>query len=117
MHAHASQRHFRRSCGHLIRRFFRLAGIDLRRCFCGRCVAARSGLFRRTRSQVGRQVYADVHLFGIRTSHRLAFEMPKTAPLPSAGVLDTADARRRCQTGDPGSLPQAHVLRRAPVMS
>ena len=117
MHAHASQRHPRRLSGHLIRRFFRLTGIDLRRCFCARCVAARSGLFRRTRSQVGRQVYADVHLLGIRTSHRLAFEMPKTAPLPLAGVLDTADARRRCQAGEPRSLPQAHVLRRAPVLS
>ena len=117
MHAHASQQYPRRLCGHLVLRFFRLAGIDLRRCFCGRCVAARSGLFRRTRSQVGRQVYADVHLLGIRTSHRLAFEMPKTAPLPLAGVLDTADARRRCPAGDPRSLPQAHVLRRAPVMS
>lgn len=117
MHAHSSQRHHRRSRSHLIRRFFRLAGIDLRRCCCGRCIAARSGLFRRTRSRVGRRVYADVHLLGIRTSHRFAFEMPKTATLPSAGVLDTADVRRQRQTGDSRLLPQAHVLRRAPVMS
>ena len=117
MHAYASQRHPGRSCGHLTRRLFRLAGIDLRRCFCGRCIAARSGLFRRTRSWVGREVYADVHLLGIRISHRFAFEMPKAAPLPSAGARDTADARRRCQTGDPRSLPLAHVLQRAPVTS
>ena len=117
MHAYASRRHPGRSCGHLIRRVLRLAGIDLRRCFCGRCIAARSGLFRRTRSRVGRQVYADVHVLGIRTSHRFAFEMPETAPPPSAGALDTADARRRRQTGAPRSLPLAHALRRAPAMS
>jgi len=68
---------------------FRFAGIDLRRCFCGRCIAARSGLFRRTRSWVGREVYADVHLLGIRISHRFAFEMPKTASPMSARVVGT----------------------------
>jgi len=117
MHAYASQRHPGRSCGHLIRRLFRFAGIDLRRCFCGRCIAARSGLLRHTRSWVGREVYADVHLLGIRISHRFAFEMPRIAPLPSAGALDTADARQRCQTRGPRSLPLAHALRRAPVTS
>ena len=117
MHAYASQRHPGRSCGHLIRRFFRFAGIDLRRCFCGRCIAVRSGLFRRTRSWVGRQVYVDVHVLGIRTSHRFAFEMPRTTPVLAAGVLDTADARQPCQTGDPCSLPLTRVLRRAPVTS
>ncbi|GEM_PF-4077048 len=117
MHAYASQRYPSSRCGHLIRRLFLLAGIDLRRCFCGRCIAARSGLFRRTRSQVGRQVYSDVHLLGIRTSHRFAFEIPQTAPLLSAGALDTADAQRRCQVRDPRSLPPAHVLRRVPVTS
>ena len=117
MHAHASQRYPSGRGGHLIRRFFLLAGIDLRRCFCGRCIAARSGFFRRTRSRVGRQIYSDVHLLGIRTSHRFAFEMPKTAPLLSAGALDTADAQRRWMVRDPRSLPPAHVLRRAPVTS
>ena len=117
MHAYASQRHPGRSCGHLIRRFFRFAGIDLRRCFCGRCIAVRSGLFRRTRWWVGRQVYVDVHVLGIRTSHRFAFEMPRTAPVLAAGVLDTADARQPGQTGDPRSLPLTRALRRAPVTS
>ena len=117
MHAHASQRYPKRSCGHLVRRFFRLAGIDPRRCFCGRCVAARSGLFRRTRSQVGRQVYADTHLLGIRTSHRWAFEIPKTVPLPAAGVVDTGGRPAALSGWDPRSLPQTHVLRRTPVTS
>lgn len=117
MHAHTPNGTLDGRWGHLIRRLLLLAGIDPRRCFCGRCIAARSGLFRRTRSQVGLQVYVDVHLLGIRTSHRFAFEMPKTAPLLSAGALDTADARRRRQTGDPRSLPLTHVLRRAPVTS
>ena len=38
MHASASQRFLGRRCGHLIRRLFLVAGIDLRRCFCGRSI-------------------------------------------------------------------------------
>ena len=108
MHASAPQRLPRGRCGHLIRRLFLLAGIDLRRCFCARCIAARSGLFHRTRSWVGRQVYADVHLLGIPISHRFAFELPMTAPALSAGLLDTAG--RSASDRDPRSLPLAHVL-------
>ena len=88
MHASAPQRHLR--YGHLVRRLLLFAGIDRRRCFCARCVAARSGLFRRTRSWVGRQAYADVHLLGMRISHRFAFEMPTTAPPRSTPVAAAA---------------------------
>ena len=71
----------------------------------------------RSYARPSRQVYCDVHLLGVRTSHRFAFEIPQIAPLLSAGALDTADAQRRCQVRDPRSLPPAHVLRRAPVTS
>ena len=109
MHASASLRLLRGRCSHLVRRLLLLAGIDVRRCLCWRCIAARSGLFRRTRSWVGRQVYADVHLLGIRTSHRFAFEMPMTAPSLSAGALDTAGHSASVSGLDSGSLPLAHV--------
>ena len=108
---HASQRLPRGRRSHLVRRLLLLAGIDLRRCLCARCIAARSGLFRRTRSRVGRQVYADVHLLGIRTSHRFAFEMPMmTAPSLSAGAaLDAAGHTASTSDRDSGSLPLAPV--------
>ena len=38
MYASAAQRFPGGRCGHPIRRLFLLAGIDLRRCFCGRCM-------------------------------------------------------------------------------
>ena len=38
MHASAAQRFTGGRCGHPIRRLFLLAGIDLRRCFCERCI-------------------------------------------------------------------------------
>lgn len=38
MHASAARRFPGGRWGHPIRRFFLLAGIDLRRCFCGRCI-------------------------------------------------------------------------------
>ncbi len=66
--------------GQLIRGLCRLVGIDSRRCFCIRCIAARSGIFRRTRTWVGHRAYADVHLLGIRISHRFAYELPMAAP-------------------------------------
>ena len=78
MHAHALQRLLRGRSGHVVRRLFRFAGVDLRRCLCTRCIAARSGLFLRTRAWTGRRAYADVYLLGIRISHRFAFEMPAT---------------------------------------
>lgn len=65
--------------GQLIRGLCRLVGIDSRRCFCIRCIAARSGIFRRTRTWVGHQAYADVHLLGIRISRRFAYELPMAA--------------------------------------
>ena len=110
MHAPAPQCLLRGRCGRLVRRLLLLAGIDLRRCFCARCIAARSGLFRRTRSWVGRQAYADVHLLGIRISHRFAFEMPVTAPPLAAGIRDTTGRSASESDGDQPSLPLAHVL-------
>ena len=38
MHASVAQRFTGARCGHPIRRLFLLAGIDLRRCFCRRCI-------------------------------------------------------------------------------
>ncbi len=73
MHAYASQRYPSGCCGHLIRRRFLLAGIDLRRGFCGRCIAARSGFFRRTRSQVLNE--------RVKTGHLWA---PQNRPFPTA---------------------------------
>ena len=92
----------------LVRRLFRLAGIDLRRCFCMRCIAVRSGLFRRTRAWAGRRAYADVYLLGIRVRHCFAFEMPKTASPMSARVFGTA-GRSATDQGS-RSLPVARVL-------
>ena len=84
MRASAPQRLLRRRCGRIFRRLFRCAGLDPRRCFCARCVAARSGLFRRTRTWVGRRAYADVRLLGICISHRFAFELPAArSPMPA----------------------------------
>ena len=65
---------------HRVRVLCRLVGIDSRRCFCIRCVAARSGIFRRTRTRVGHRAYVNMHLLGIRISHRFAYELPMTAP-------------------------------------
>ena len=107
MHASTPQHHLPGRCGHLVRRLFLLAGIDLQRCFCARCIAAHSGLFRRTRSWVGRRAYADVHVLGMRISHRFAFEMPMTAPPPVGGNTRygrTFGVRRRV------TFPLAHVL-------
>ena len=61
---------------HGIRMLCRRVGIDPRRCFCMRCIAARIGLFRSTQVQVGRRTYSDVRVLGMRVSHRLAFEAP-----------------------------------------
>ena len=66
--------------GHLVRVLCRLVGIDSRRCFCIRCIAARSGIFRRTRTRVGYRAYVSMHLLGIRVSHRFAYDLPMTAP-------------------------------------
>ncbi len=111
MHAYAPQRLLLGRGSHLVRRLCLFAGLDprpTRRCFCVRCAAARNGLFRRTRTWVGRRAYADVQLFGIRISHRFAFEMPMTAPPVSAGTLETAE--RSASGKDPRLLPLTHVL-------
>ena len=110
MHACARQRSMPspRPLRRLVRRLFRFAGIDPRRCFCGRCVAARSVLFRRTRPWAGRRAYADVYLPGIGFSQRFAFEIPRTAAPMSARVFGTAG--RSVTDQDPRSLPLARVL-------
>lgn len=110
MHASVPPRLLLNRSDNHFRRLFQFAGIDLRRCFCARCVAARSGLFRRTRTWVGHRAYADAYLLGIRVSHRLAFEMPLTVPVPSSGA--PARAGRSAAESDKDRCPQppAHVL-------
>lgn len=108
MHASAHQRLLRGGCGHLVRRLLLLAGIDARRCFCARCVAARCGLFRRARSWVGHRAYADAYLLGFRIRHRFAFEEPTIAAAPPAGGLDSAGPP--ASDRDPRSLPLGHAV-------
>ena len=96
MHARAPQRLARGRFDDIVQTLCRLASIDLRRCSCTRCIAARSGIFRRTRTWTGHRAYADVHVLGIRISHRFAFELPMTTPPPVAcGALVGGAARRR----------------------
>ena len=76
----------------LVRTLCRVAGIDPRRCVCMRCIAARSGLFRRTRVWTGGVAYADVHVLGVRIRHRVAFDLPLTTT--SACTLPTASSPR-----------------------
>ncbi|MCY4598347.1 MAG: hypothetical protein OXF27_00280 [Acidobacteria bacterium] len=64
----------------LVHALCRSAGINPRHCFCLRCIAARTGVYRRTRVQVGHSVYANVHVLGIRISRRFAFDVPSTTP-------------------------------------
>ena len=108
MHAYAPQRILRGHRGPLLRGLCRFAGIDLRRCFCVRCIAVRSGLFLRTRTWVGHRAYVDLHLFGIHISRRFAFEMPETATVMT-GTLDTA-GERSAPSRDRRSRPLVHVL-------
>ena len=97
MHACARQRSMPspRPLRRLVRRLFRFAGIDPRRCFCGRCVAARSVLFRRTRPWAGRRAYADVYL-------------PRHRVQPALRLRDTEDggaasmSSRRCSVSCAG---------------
>ena len=76
-------RHFRR-LSHALSRF---ASINPRRCFCMRCVAAHSGVYRRTRVMVGQRAYVDMQVLGIRVRHRYAFDLPLTSP-PSVVCVD-----------------------------
>ena len=76
MHGSAPRRLPHGRIGRRIRVLCRRAGINPRCCFCMRCIAARIGLFRSTQVQVGRRTYNDVRMFGMRVSHRLAFELP-----------------------------------------
>ena len=78
MHASAPQRLVHGRFHRLVLRpLCRLAGIDPRRCLCMRCIAARSGLFRRSRVCTGGVAYADVHVLGVRIRHRVAFDLPQ----------------------------------------
>ena len=108
MHAYAPRRILRGHRGPLPRGLCRFAGIDRRRCFCARCIAVRSGLFRRTRTWVGHRAYVDLHLFGIHVSRRFAFEMPATAPTMTR-TPDTAGGRS-ASGRDMGSRRLVHVL-------
>ena len=76
MHGSAPRRLPHGRSGRRIRVLCRRAGINPRRCFCMRCIAARIGLVRSTQVQVGRRTYSDVRVLGMRVSHRLAFEAP-----------------------------------------
>ncbi len=60
----------------ICRRLCWFVGIDPRCCFCWRCIAVRTGLFHRTRVQLGDRTYADVRVLGIRVVHRFVFELP-----------------------------------------
>ncbi len=93
-----------RRFGQVIRRLCRLVGIDSRRCVCIRCIAARSGIFRRTRTWVGHRAYADVHLLGICISHRFAYELPTTAPPISLPRVRPASGRRARSLSFAGAL-------------
>ena len=82
----------------LVHALCRFAGINPRRCFCLRCVAARTRVYRRTRVPVGQSAYVDVHVLGMRISRRFAFELPSTAPLGlirAAGNVARADRGMR----------------------
>lgn len=92
MHAFATRR--RLHGRFLVHVLCRSAGIDPRCCFCLRCIAARTGVYRRTRVPVGQSVYADVHVLGIRISRRFAFDLPSTTPpglICAAGNVARAD--------------------------
>ena len=111
MHAYAPQRIPPGRCGHLLRRLCRVAGIDPRRCLCARCIAVRSGLFRRTRTWVGPRAYVDLHLFGIQVSRRFSFEMPATAPTMTRSLYRAGTAGGCSASGrDLRARPLVRVL-------
>ena len=76
MHASTRRRLPRGRVGRILRRLCFFAGINPRRCFCLRCVAAGSGLFHWTRVRSGHGAYTDVRVLGIRIMHRFAFDLP-----------------------------------------
>ncbi len=76
MHASAMRRLPRGRVGRILRRLCLSIGINPRRCFCWRCVAASSGIFHCTRVRSGHRAYTDVRVLGIRIIHLFAFELP-----------------------------------------
>ncbi len=76
MNASAFRRLPRGRVGRILRRLCFFLGINPRRCFCWRCVAASSGLFHCTRARSGHRAYSDVRVLGIRIIHRFAFDLP-----------------------------------------
>ncbi|MCY4634961.1 MAG: hypothetical protein OXG04_10745 [Acidobacteria bacterium] len=76
MHASTLRRLPRGRVGRILRRLCFVAGINPRRCFCWRCVAASSGLFHYTRVRSRLRAYTDLRMLGVRIVHRFAFELP-----------------------------------------
>ena len=97
-----------RRLARFIRGLCRLVGVDSRRCVCIRCIAARSGIFRRTRTWVGHRAYADVHLLGIRVTRRFAYDLPMTAPPVSLPRVRSASGRRPRSLSLAGALGAHH---------
>ncbi len=99
MHASAKRQQVQGRFRRLVDALCRFAGINPRRCFCMRCIAAQSGVYRRTRATVGRRAYADIHVLGIRISRRYAFDLPSVSPSSVAwaagNAMDVGDGIRR----------------------
>ena len=99
MHASAKRQQVHGRFRRLVDAICRLAGINPRRCFCMRCIAAQSGAYRRTRVTVGRRAYVDIHVLGIRISRRYAFDLPSVSPPSVASAagnaMDVGDGIRR----------------------
>ena len=124
MHASAKRQQVHGRFRRLVHALCRFAGINPRRCFCMRCIAAQSGVYRRTRVTVGRSAYADIHVLGMRIRHRYAFGLPSVSP-PSAtraagNAMDVGDGIRRpglaaFKKQDPAFADHEAVRTRHPV--
>ena len=55
--------------------WLRQIGIDPRRCHCLRCVAIRTGIFRRHHVRYGTTVYLEIRVCGVRTRRQVAYDM------------------------------------------
>ena len=124
MHASATRQQVHGRFRRLVHALCRFAGINPRRCFCMRCSAARSGIYRRTRATVGQSVYADVHVLGIRIRHRYAFDLPSVSPpgvaRAAGNAMDAGDGIRRpglaaFEKQDPAFADHEAVRTRHPV--